>query len=95
MFVLYDLYSVDLAKEVKGKRFSAWPFSRPRNPSRERRQRAMKIEILFPEFCNLYGDLANMDYLRRCCPRRSLWRRPSKRSPCWPGKRWTWSTWGP
>ena len=29
------------------------------------------------------------------CPRRSLWRRPSKRSPCWPGKRWTWSTWGP
>ena len=28
----------------------------------------MKIEILFPEFCNLYGDLANMDYLRRCLP---------------------------
>ena len=28
----------------------------------------MKIEILFPEFCNLYGDLANMAYLRRCLP---------------------------
>ena len=28
----------------------------------------MKIEILYPEFCNLYGDLANMDYLRRCLP---------------------------
>lgn len=28
----------------------------------------MKIEILYPERCNLYGDLANMDYLRLCLP---------------------------
>lgn len=27
----------------------------------------MKIEILFPEVCNLYGDLQNIRYLRRCC----------------------------
>ena len=24
------------------------------------------IEILFPEFCNLYGDISNMKYLKRC-----------------------------
>lgn len=28
----------------------------------------MKVEILFPEFCNLYGDLKNADYLKRCLP---------------------------
>lgn len=28
----------------------------------------MKIEILFPEFCNLYGDISNMKYLRQCLP---------------------------
>ena len=28
----------------------------------------MKIEILFPEFCNLYGDLQNMTYLQKCLP---------------------------
>ena len=28
----------------------------------------MKAEILFPEVCNLYGDLQNIYYLRRCCP---------------------------
>ena len=28
----------------------------------------MKAEILFPEVCNLYGDLQNIHYLRRCCP---------------------------
>ena len=27
-----------------------------------------KIEILFPEFCNLYGDLSNMKYLKKCIP---------------------------
>lgn len=26
----------------------------------------MKIEILFPEFCNLYGDMFNMKYLKMC-----------------------------
>lgn len=28
----------------------------------------MKIEVLFPEICNLYGDLANITYLQRCLP---------------------------
>lgn len=27
----------------------------------------MKIELLFPEVCNLYGDLQNAYYLQRCC----------------------------
>ena len=25
----------------------------------------MKIEVLFPEICNLYADLQNIEYLRR------------------------------
>lgn len=29
----------------------------------------LKIEILFPEFCNLYGDLSNMKYLKKCLPK--------------------------
>lgn len=29
-------------------------------------QRKLKIEILFPEVCNLYGDLGNIQYLRQC-----------------------------
>ena len=28
----------------------------------------MKIEILFPEICNLFGDLGNMQYLECCLP---------------------------
>ena len=28
----------------------------------------MKIEILFPEFCNLFGDMYNMKYLKMCLP---------------------------
>lgn len=26
----------------------------------------MKIELLYPEICNLYGDLSNVEYLARC-----------------------------
>lgn len=29
----------------------------------------LKIEILFPEFCNLYGDISNMRYLKKCLPK--------------------------
>lgn len=29
----------------------------------------LKIEILFPEFCNLYGDISNMKYLKKCMPK--------------------------
>ena len=28
----------------------------------------MKVEVLFPEVCNLFGDLANIRYLRQCLP---------------------------
>lgn len=28
----------------------------------------MKVEILFPESCNLYGDTQNMVYLKQCMP---------------------------
>lgn len=28
----------------------------------------LRIEILFPEFCNLYGDISNMKYLKKCLP---------------------------
>ena len=28
----------------------------------------MKIEVLFPEVCNLYGDTQNMTYLKQCLP---------------------------
>lgn len=28
----------------------------------------MKIEVLFPEYCNLFGDPANMKYLKACLP---------------------------
>lgn len=28
----------------------------------------MKVEVLFPEFCNLYGDISNMTYLKQCLP---------------------------
>lgn len=27
-----------------------------------------QIEILFPEFCNLFGDISNMKYLKKCIP---------------------------
>jgi len=32
----------------------------------------LKIEILFPEFCNLYGDISNMQYLKKCLPKASF-----------------------
>ena len=28
----------------------------------------MKIEILYPELCTLYGDKGNMQYLKLCLP---------------------------
>lgn len=28
----------------------------------------LKIEVLYPEVCNLYGDMGNIQYLRYCCP---------------------------
>ena len=28
----------------------------------------MKIEVLFPEICNLYGELGNVSFLKKSCP---------------------------
>ena len=41
----------------------------------------MKIEILYPERCNLYGDLANMDYLRKCLPQAEFAETPRGETP--------------
>ena len=35
-------------------------------------EESLKIEILFPEFCNLYGDISNMKYLKKCLPNASF-----------------------
>ena len=32
----------------------------------------MKIEILFPEICNLFGDMGIMKYLIKCLPNAEL-----------------------
>ena len=55
----------------------------------------MKIEILYPERCNLYGDLANMDYLRKCLPQAEFVETPLGETPQFARERWTWFTWGP
>ena len=31
-------------------------------------EKDLKIEILFPEFCNLFADSQNMRYLKQCIP---------------------------
>ena len=36
----------------------------------------MKIEILFPEFCNLFGDTYNMIYLEKTLPDAEFIRTP-------------------
>lgn len=41
----------------------------------------MTIEILYPEVCNLYGDLMNMEYLVRSCPEIQVIRTSLKEEP--------------
>jgi CobQ-like glutamine amidotransferase family enzyme len=41
----------------------------------------MKIEILYPEICYLYGDLQNIEYLRRCLPEAEVVRTSLKTAP--------------
>lgn len=31
-------------------------------------EKTKTVEILFPEFCNLYGDISNIKYLKKCIP---------------------------
>lgn len=41
----------------------------------------MKIEVLFPEFCNLFGDLSNMKYLQQCLPDAEFLETPLEAQP--------------
>lgn len=42
----------------------------------------LKIEILFPEFCNLYGDISNMKYLKKCLPNANFIETAFGEEPC-------------
>lgn len=41
----------------------------------------MKIEILFPEICNLYGELSNIEYLAKSCQDIEIVRTPITGNP--------------
>lgn len=41
----------------------------------------MKIEVLFPEFCNLFGDMSNMKYLQQCLPQAEFLYTPFTKEP--------------
>lgn len=41
----------------------------------------MKIEVLFPEICNLYGDIANVRYLKACMPEAEIIETSLKEEP--------------
>lgn len=41
----------------------------------------MRIEILFPEFCNLFGDMSNMRYLKKCLPEAEFIEAPFRGEP--------------
>lgn len=41
----------------------------------------MTVEVLFPEVCNLFGDVANMRYLRRCLPQAEFVETPLREEP--------------
>lgn len=41
----------------------------------------MKIEILFPEFCNLFGDMSNMSYLKKSLPEAEFLETPLEAEP--------------
>lgn len=41
----------------------------------------MRIEILFPEFCNLFGDMSNMRYLQKCLPDAEFLETPFEAEP--------------
>jgi len=41
----------------------------------------VKIEVLYPELCNLFGDAMNAEYLRRALPEAELIKTPLKKRP--------------
>lgn len=41
----------------------------------------MRIEILFPEACNLFGDMSNMRYLKKCLPEAEFLETPLDQKP--------------
>ena len=42
----------------------------------------MKIEVLFPEYCNLFGDLSNIKYLKQCLPEAEFIETRLNSNPC-------------
>ena len=42
----------------------------------------MKIEVLYPEICNLFGELANVRYLKKSCPELEIVETDLKSRPC-------------
>ena len=42
----------------------------------------MKIEILYPEIANQFGDMGNMRYLARCLPQAEFAQTPLGAQPC-------------
>ncbi len=42
----------------------------------------MTIEVLFPELCNLYGDLSNIRYLKACVPEAEVILTDNQTAPC-------------
>ena len=44
----------------------------------------MKIEVLYPEVCCLYGDPMNVEYLRQCLPEANIVRTTLKEAPAFP-----------
>lgn len=41
----------------------------------------IQIEVLYPEFCNLFGDSANVTYLEKCLPEARFIRTPLNAAP--------------
>lgn len=42
----------------------------------------MRVEVLFPEVCNLFGDLANVRYLKSCLPEAEFIETQLHQKPC-------------
>ena len=42
----------------------------------------MKIEMLYPEVCNLFGDISNIKYLKKCLPDAEIIKTEIKAAVC-------------
>ena len=62
VYVLYDLYAMKQKEEVhqEVKKILEDTFGK--------KVEELKIEMLYPEVCNLFGDISNIKYLKKCLP---------------------------